>query len=76
MELIQQHYEGVSANGENQMSACVYHYAASRSEKNFTRPDDFVPERWLENPPAEFANDNRAVVQPFHVGPRACLGKP
>ena len=53
----------------------VFHYAAYRYEHNFTRPEDFIPERWLPNAPSEFANDAREVLQPFHTGPRGCLGK-
>jgi cytochrome P450 len=50
-------------------------WAAHRSASNFHRPSEFLPERWLENAPAEFHNDDRAVFQPFSVGPRDCLGK-
>ena len=31
-----------------------------------------MPERWLGE--ARYAGDKRAVMQPFHVGPRNCLG--
>ncbi|CZR65384.1 related to isotrichodermin C-15 hydroxylase (cytochrome P-450 monooxygenase CYP65A1) [Phialocephala subalpina] len=50
-------------------------YAANRSASNFHRPHEFVPERWLADPPAEFANDNLNVVQVWSVGPRQCIGK-
>jgi len=53
-------------------------YAASRSLSNFSSPDAFLPERWLaesSSPGSPYANDARAVVQPFSVGPRSCLGK-
>lgn len=53
----------------------VMQYAANHSPSNFTRPDDFVPERWLANPPAEFANDDRAARAPFSLGPRNCIGR-
>ncbi|KAH7066434.1 cytochrome P450 [Paraphoma chrysanthemicola] len=39
----------------------------------FRDPLDFVPERWTGDP--RYANDERAVVQPFSVGSRDCLGK-
>lgn len=42
---------------------------------NFRRPKEFIPERALPNPPAEFANDSRGVLQPFSVGPRNCIGR-
>ena len=53
-------------------------YAASRSKSNFYLPDDYLPERWLEGSSTEgfkYYNDERAVVQPFSVGPRSCIGK-
>ena len=34
-----------------------------------------MPERWLLNPPAEFANDNREAHAPFSLGPRNCIGR-
>ncbi|KAK3063410.1 hypothetical protein LTS18_000586 [Coniosporium uncinatum] len=55
--------------------ASISHHAAYRYERNFARPDEFIPERWLPEAPAEFANDKRGVLQPFMVGPRGCLGK-
>ena len=44
-----------------------------RSEKNFTLPHEFHPERFLDDP--RFASDNKEAFQAFHIGPRACLGK-
>ncbi|CAI6085973.1 unnamed protein product, partial [Clonostachys chloroleuca] len=44
-----------------------------RSEHNFVDPEAFIPERWLGDP--RFANDNTAVLQPFSMGPRNCIGK-
>ncbi|KAF2183273.1 cytochrome P450 [Zopfia rhizophila CBS 207.26] len=53
----------------------VQQYAANHLPSNFTRPDDFVPERWLANPPKEFENDDRTARQPFSIGPRNCIGR-
>lgn len=50
-------------------------WAANRSSKNFHRPDDFIPERWLKDTSPEFFDDDRAVAKPFSFGPRDCLGK-
>jgi cytochrome P450 len=51
----------------------INQYAAFRSPLNFSRPKEFLPERWLGAP--EFENDTRKVLQPFSVGPRNCLGR-
>jgi cytochrome P450 len=48
-------------------------YASNRLEANFHRPGEFLPQRWLGD--VEFANDNRAVMQPFAAGPRNCIGR-
>ncbi|KAH6659113.1 cytochrome P450 monooxygenase [Truncatella angustata] len=53
-------------------------YVANRSEYNFAKPHDFVPERWFpvgEGRPKTFENDNRhGVFLPFSFGSRNCLG--
>ena len=46
--------------------------AASLSERNWTEPLAFKPERWLGE---EWAGDDYKSWQPFLVGPRNCLGK-
>ncbi|CAG2010194.1 unnamed protein product [Fusarium graminearum] len=46
---------------------------AYHSALNFKDPEKFVPERWMDDP--RYANDCRAVVNPFSMGPRDCLGK-
>jgi cytochrome P450 len=53
----------------------VCHWAVYRSAKNFSNPDSFKPERWLDDCPEEFANDDREALQPFSVGPRSCIAK-
>ncbi|TGO65006.1 hypothetical protein BELL_1022g00040 [Botrytis elliptica] len=50
----------------------VSHYVAYSSTLNFTLPDQFIPERWLDTTP--FANDATEVFQPFSYGPRNCIG--
>lgn len=47
-------------------------WAASRAASNWTKPDEFVPERWLGE---GFPGDDRRSMQPFILGPRVCLGK-
>jgi cytochrome P450 len=48
-------------------------YVSYRLRSNFHRPEEFLPQRWLGD--VEFADDNRAVFQPFSVGPRNCVGR-
>lgn len=53
----------------------VSQWSAYRSERNFARADQFLPERWLpEGEEESFINDTRAAFQPFSTGPRNCLG--
>jgi cytochrome P450 len=49
------------------------HFAMYTSASNFKDPFSFLPERWLGDP--RFEGDKRHALQPFHVGPRDCLGK-
>ena len=35
----------------------------------------FLPERWLSDADPRYANDDRAIFEPFMVGPRNCIGK-
>ncbi|OBS23183.1 hypothetical protein FPOA_03738 [Fusarium poae] len=46
---------------------------AYSSSTNFKNPQEFVPERWLDDP--LYVNDCKAVLQPFSMGPRDCIGK-
>jgi cytochrome P450 len=70
--------EGATINGRfvpPGIKVYVTQSAAYRSSRNFADVNSFVPERWLKNPPAKYANDNRKVLQPFSVGPRNCIGR-
>ncbi|KAF9879140.1 hypothetical protein CkaCkLH20_03373 [Colletotrichum karsti] len=51
----------------------VWHWAMYHNERNFTKPFEFHPERWMGNDP-RFANDQLEALKPFHIGPRNCLG--
>nr|QSG30344.1 CYP65EY1 [Hormonema carpetanum] len=51
----------------------ISQWATYQSPANFTKPDEFIPERWLED--LEFRNDKKSALQPFSVGPRNCIGK-
>ncbi|CAG7974547.1 unnamed protein product [Penicillium salamii] len=51
----------------------VHHWALYRRDDYFKDPNTFHPERFLGDD--SFADDRREVLQPFHVGPRNCLGR-
>ena len=51
----------------------VTSWAATHAPKNFALPEEFVPERWLDDP--RFANDDKQASQPFSMGARNCIGK-
>ncbi|GME23362.1 putative cytochrome p450 monooxygenase protein [Neofusicoccum parvum] len=51
----------------------IHMWATYHDETNFTKPFEFHPERHLGDP--RFAADKLEVLQPFHVGPRSCLGR-
>ncbi|KAL8665787.1 MAG: hypothetical protein Q9202_001909 [Teloschistes flavicans] len=50
-------------------------YAAFRSDQNFSDPDAFRPDRWLEPSHALHGSHGSQVFQPFSVGPRSCPGQ-
>ena len=51
----------------------VTSWAATHSPQNFMAPEEFAPERWLDDP--GFAKDDRQASQPFSMGARNCVGK-
>ncbi|RYP03582.1 hypothetical protein DL764_005043 [Monosporascus ibericus] len=53
----------------------VHPMSINLSPMNFADPLEFVPERWLKDPPAKYANDNLEATQPFSVGPKSCIGR-
>ncbi|KAF6811209.1 cytochrome p450 [Colletotrichum sojae] len=54
-------------------TVAVHQWAIHHNEAYFRDPFSFRPERFLADP--EFASDNREAFQPFHLGPRNCLGR-
>ncbi|KAJ5496031.1 Cytochrome monooxygenase lcsI [Penicillium diatomitis] len=50
-------------------------FSTFHAESNFTEPESFLPERWLEKRAPRFENDKRLAFNPFSLGPRNCLGK-
>ncbi|KAK2771085.1 trichothecene c-15 hydroxylase [Colletotrichum kahawae] len=51
----------------------VPHWAMYHSTSNFSRPDEFIPNRWLDDP--QFASDRKECMNVFSFGPRNCIGK-
>ncbi|CAI7607895.1 unnamed protein product [Penicillium manginii] len=57
-------------------SVSVAHYSAFRGASNFEQPNSFIPKRWLQQDgKSRFKNDKREALQPFSMGPRACIGR-
>lgn len=57
-------------------------YAINHFSRNFTEPETFAPERWLDDGNDEegkagnrWQRNERDAVQPFGVGPKNCIGK-
>ena len=51
----------------------IHHYPMYRSAQHWTKPEEFIPERWLPGHQKDF-NDNHDSMQVFAFGPRNCLG--
>ncbi|RMZ85803.1 hypothetical protein DV737_g386, partial [Chaetothyriales sp. CBS 132003] len=51
----------------------IHQWALYRREEYFLHADEFHPERFLDD--QRFAQDRKDTLQPFHVGPRNCLGR-
>ncbi|OKP00943.1 Isotrichodermin C-15 hydroxylase [Penicillium subrubescens] len=51
----------------------IHQWALYRREEYFKEANIYHPERFLGHP--DFTDDRREVLQPFHVGPRNCLGR-
>jgi cytochrome P450 len=52
-------------------------YATFKSGSNFSRPEEFIPERWLQKQDkgSSFVNDRHDAFYPFSLGPHGCLGQ-
>ena len=48
-------------------------YTLHRDERNFSSPNSFMPERWIDAKSVE--NHNVKAFNPFSYGPTGCVGK-
>ncbi|KAK4175477.1 putative cytochrome P450 pisatin demethylase-like protein [Triangularia setosa] len=56
----------------------IWPWAVNHLSRNFTEPNKFIPERWLEADSFDgikFDKSRHSTLQPFSVGPRNCIGK-
>ncbi|KAK4187692.1 cytochrome P450 monooxygenase [Podospora australis] len=56
----------------------IFMWPMNHSSRNFSEPDKFIPERWLdvdEFDGVRFDKSRHHAVQAFSVGPRNCIGK-
>jgi cytochrome P450 len=51
--------------------ACVWIYSLHRNPTVWERPNDFYPDRWLDD-----TRQNSGAYMPFAAGPRNCVGQP
>jgi cytochrome P450 len=56
-----------------QTIVAVAQWAAYRDPDNFTRPLEFLPERWMGA--SGFEKDRQDVFQPFGFGHRDCIAR-
>lgn len=51
----------------------IHNWSATHSERVWTVPNQFRPERWLGD--GEFSKDDRESFHPFGHGPRTCVAR-
>eukprot|EP00536_Pseudo-nitzschia_multiseries_P003664 jgi/Psemu1/186281/e_gw1.57.137.1 len=55
--------------------ALIWIYSLHRNPDFWSRPDDFIPERWIDTDLKDPGQSNGSYM-PFALGPRNCLGRP
>lgn len=53
----------------------VIHQALHRNPAYWTRPDDFLPDRWLPTTTDPDLHPLKAAYRPFELGPQNCIGQ-
>ncbi len=58
--------------------ACIWIYALHRNPKLWDRPNEFLPERWIDPTlrSRDLGQEEYGAYMPFAIGPRNCLGQP
>ncbi|KAL7452116.1 hypothetical protein ACHAWC_003854, partial [Mediolabrus comicus] len=58
--------------------ACIWIYSLHRNPKLWDRPDEFLPERWIDSElrSKDVGQQEHGAYMPFAIGPRNCLGQP
>ena len=58
--------------------ACIWIYAIQRNPRLWHRPEDFLPERWIDSSLRcmDLGQSEYGSYIPFAIGPRNCLGQP
>lgn len=58
--------------------ACIWIYSLHRNPKLWDRPDEFLPERWIDSElrSKDVGQQEYGSYMPFAIGPRNCLGQP
>ena len=59
--------------------ACIWIYGLHRNKNLWDRPDDFIPERWIDpdiRNRDEAQAKQKGAFMPFAMGPRNCVGQP
>jgi cytochrome P450 len=67
--------EGLSVNGHfipGDMIVQIPSFALYRDPRNFIKPDEFIPERWIDKKELVLRKD---AFMPFMTGPYSCAGK-
>jgi cytochrome P450 len=65
--------DGKLVPGKTQLS--VHPHAIQRDERYFSKPDEWIPERWVESRRPSSFNHNVRAFLPFTTGQYTCLGK-
>uniref|UniRef100_A0A7S2UL92 Cytochrome P450 n=2 Tax=Attheya septentrionalis TaxID=420275 RepID=A0A7S2UL92_9STRA len=57
--------------------ACIWIYGLHRNKQLWDRPDEFIPDRWIDPQLRERdKGQNNGAFMPFAAGPRNCVGQP